>query len=281
MKIKTIWKDYIFNRQFYRDLKEDYLLDKRTIRKELAQYQAPKKQHNPREVYLVVDATYFGSRKEKTEWCLVVARDPEKKEDLVWIFTEHESTFAYRSLRDEIEELGYTIKSVTGDGFSGIRSAFEGIPFQMCHVHMERLVTQGTTKRPQTEAGQVLLALVRTLHQTTKKTFNKRLTMYLDKYQDFLNEKTINPLTGRKYWTHKELRQASLSLVRHKQWLFTYTTNTHISRTTNSLEGRFSHVKDITKIHRGLSKTQKQKILHTILLASSISPNKNKLDEIL
>ena len=278
---KHLWQDYVFGKQTFRELSIKYGLDKRTIRKRLEDYVAPSKKHNSRPIYIVVDATYFGERTEETSWCVVVARDPEKQEDLVWRFVDTETTSVYISLREELEELGYTIKSVTGDGFSGIRSAFQGIPYQMCHVHMERLVTRGTTKNPQTEAGQVLLALIKTLHSTTKKTFTKRLNKYIEIYNNFLNEKTTNPLTGDKFWTHKQLRQATLSLIHHKNYLFTYSSNTHISKTTNSIEGRFSHIKNITVLHRGLSRLQKHKVLHTLLLVSTIAPTKAKLIEIL
>ncbi len=175
----------------------------------------------------------------------------------------------------------YNILSVTGDGFGGIRSAFSGIPFQMCHVHMERLVTKGTTKNPQTKAGQVLLALVRTLYNTDSQTFNRRLNKYIDMYHTFLNEKTTNPITGERYWTHKELRGAAMSLLNHKKWLFTYEQNKKIPKTTNSLEGHFSHIKDKVGSHRGLSRPQKQKVLNSILLSSTTAPNKKKLKHIL
>ena len=258
-------------------------MDKRAVIALLNQYHPPTKHdHDPRPVHLVVDGTYFGQRTNDTSWCVAVARDAEHGEDLVWRFADTESTSVYHALRDELEDLGYTIQSVTGDGFSGIRSAFHGIPFQMCHVHMERLVVRGTTKHPQTEAGQVLLALVRTLHQdTTKKTFVKRLNLYLRKYTVFLNEKTTNPLTGERYWTHKELRHASLSLIHFQPYLFTYKANTHIARTTNSLEGHFSHINEVLAVHRGLSKSQKEKAIYSLLLAPSIAPRQEKLDEIL
>ena len=151
----------------------------------------------------------------------------------------------------------------------------------MCHVHMERLVTRGTTKNPQTEAGVVLLALVRTLHNTDSQTFNRRLNGYVEKYRDFLNEKTTNPLTCEKYWTHKELRSAALSLIHFKKYLFTFETNKKIPKTTNSLEGRFSHINEVIAVHRGLSRLQKQKVLNTIFLASTIAPTKRKLKHIL
>ena len=256
-------------------------LDKRTVRKLFKQYQAPIKEHHPRTLHLVTDATYFGERTEKTSWCVAVIRDHRSKEDLVWQFAQTESTSLYVNLKEQLLSLGYTIQSVTADGLSCIQSAFSGVPFQMCHVHMERLVTRGTTKNPQTEAGVVLLALVRTLHTTDSQTFNRRLNAYVEKYRDFLNEKTTNPLTGERYWTHKELRSAALSLIHFRKYLFTFETNKKIPKTTNSLEGHFSHINEVIAVHRGLSRPQKQKVLNTIFLASTVAPTKGKLRHIL
>ncbi|MFH1315359.1 MAG: transposase [Candidatus Uhrbacteria bacterium] len=256
-------------------------MDSRYVRKYLNTYNSLSKLHHPRPIHLVTDATYFGERKKNTSWCSVVARDPYVKEDLVWQFADTETTYAYSLVRDELEALGYTILSVTGDGFPGIKAAFFNIPFQMCHVHMERLVVKGTTRNPQTEAGQVLLALTRTLYDTNSKTFNRRLDMYIEKYRDFLNEKTTNPLTDEQYWTHKELRQALHRLLRHQRYLFTFEQNKNIPKTTNSLEGHFTHTKKMVGVHGGLSRPKKEKVLNTIFLASTTAPKVDKLDEIL
>ena len=244
-------------------------------------YKSPDKIHHPRPVNIVTDATYFGERKEETSWCLAVVRDQVKKENLAWEFAKTESTSLYRRLRDQLEEKGYIILSVTADGFGGIRSAFYGIPFQMCLVHMERLVIRGTTRNPQLEAGQVLLALVRTIFKTNQNQWNKRFRWYLEKYQSFLNEKTTNPITQEQYWTHKELRKAVNSLARFRRYLFTFKQDKKIPPTSNTLEGHFSHVNRVTSIHRGLSRPQKQKVLNSIMLASSVAPSESKLDEIL
>jgi len=278
---KHLWEDYVFHKQTVRELAEQYEVNRRFVRRYLHEYVPPQKIHEARPVHLVVDATYFGERVEGTSWCVVVARDHELGEDLVWEFAGAESTSVYRALRDELETLGYTIGSVTGDGFGGIRSAFRGIPYQMCHVHMERIVVRGTTKNPQTEAGQVLLALVRTLHNTTKKTFTKRLQLYFAMYGEFLNEMTTNPSTGERYRTHKNLRSAAMSLLRFTPYLFTCSANTHIAKTTNSLEGHFSHINEILAIHRGLSRQQKKTVIHSLLLASTIAPTNQILKKIL
>lgn len=276
-----MWQDYVFGKQTFRELSQTYGLDRRTVRKLFDAYIPPEKKHSPRPVHIVTDATYFGLREEGKYWCVTVVRDPCEKENLVWMFSDTERLTIYVALRRKLEELGYTILSVTADGFSAIRSAFSDIPFQMCLVHMRRIVERGTTRNPQTEAGQALLALTKTLHYTSKKRFTKWFTLYLQKYRDFIDEKTIHPLTGDWSWTHEKLRSATFSLNRLKPHLFTYTQNKNIPQTTNSLEGCFSHMKNITTIHRGLSKQQKQKVLTSILHASTIAPAKPKLDEIL
>lgn len=257
-------------------------MDRRIVRRILDTYEGPKKIHCPRSIHLLVDGTYFGKRKEGRSWCAILARDPEKQENLLWTFEDAETTSAYVWLREELEALGYTILSVTGDGFPGIKSAFCGISFQVCHVHMERIVVRGTTRNPQTEAGQVLLALVRTLYQKTdSQLFHTRLTAYLERYRDFLNEKTIHPLSGEQSWTHDDLRRAVRCLLRHEKHLFTYEHDKNIPKTTNSLEGHFRHAKKLLHIHHGASQQNSQKILHSIFLASTTAPNKKRLDETL
>ncbi|MDP2631386.1 MAG: hypothetical protein Q8P30_01300 [Candidatus Uhrbacteria bacterium] len=244
-------------------------------------YSAPDKIHNPRPIHLIVDATYFGERKEGRSWCVIDARDPVKKENLIWSFEDTETTSGYLYIREALEALGYTILSVTADGFSGIKTAFYGIPYQMCQVYMERLVIQGTTRNPQTEAGQVLLALVKTLHCTDSYTFHIRFKKYIERYQDFLNEKTVHPLTDERSWTHEDLRRAVHRLARHKRYLFIFEHNKNIPKTTNSLEGHFGHIKKLIRTHHGVNKENTQKILNTILFASTTAPNKKRLNEIL
>ena len=246
----------------------------------LDRYTPPRKKHAPREINLIADGTYWGERKEDTSWCSIVARDPKKQENLWWSFEHSETTSVYLRMRMELEALGYTIRSLTGDGFSGLKQGFWGIPFQMCHVHMERLVIQGTTRKPELEAGVVLLALTRSLGETDSHTFDRRLKQYIEKYREFLNEKTIHPLSREKSWTHQNLRQAVHSLIRFQKYLFTFEMDKRIPKTTNSLEGHFRHINEVLAVHCGLKRGQKEKVLHSIFLAGSIAPSQQKLDEI-
>lgn len=241
----------------------------------------PIKQHKPRAVYVIADATYFGLRKEWSSWCVVVARDMYTKENLWWTFAKTETASIYKQMRSDLEGLGYTILSVTGDGFGGIKTAFSGIRYQMYHVHMEHIVTKGTTKNPQTEAGQVLLALTKTLPETNSHTFRVRLRTYFERYTEFLNEKTLNIETGRMDWTHRELRKSAYSLANFFTDLFIYEHDCKIPKTTNSLEGHFRHINEVVAVHCGLKKSQKERVLHSILLAGTIAPSKEKLEKII
>lgn len=277
-----MWKEYVFNKQTFRELRQENNKDHRTLKKYFNEYKAPEKKHEPRSINIVVDALYFGERTEETSWCPIVFRDPKRKENLWWDFFDTETASAYLKGKEYLEKLGYKILSVTGDGFGGLRAIFKDIPFQMCHIHMERIVVKGTTKNPILEAGKVLLALVRTLHQgINSETFKKYLNLYIGKYRNFLNEKTLNPLTGKLDWTHEPLHRATSSLLHFLPYLFTFECNKNISRTTNCLEGHFSHIRDIMRVHRGLKRKHAEKVLNSIFLASTIAPSKKKLKHIL
>jgi hypothetical protein len=214
-------------------------------------------------------------------WCTIAARDQYQQENIWWSFCHAETTRVYTQMREDITKLGYTIVSVTGDGFGGIRQAFNGIPFQMCHVHMERLVIKGTTRKPKLEASAVLLALIKTLPYANSNEFRNRFKQFIIKYDSFINEKTYNFHTGSSDWTHEPLRGAVHSLVNFLPFLFTYEYDKSIPKTTNSTEGHFRHIKEILAIHCGLRRHHKERVIHTILLAGSIAPKDDVLDKIL
>ena len=120
------------------------------------EHEVSKKVHKPRLIHLVVDATYFGTRTDHTAWGVILFRDATEKENLWWKYVPHETASDYEEGKEFIEELGYTIKSVTSDGFLGLPRVFELIPFQMCQFHMKQIVIRNVTTKPITEAGKVL-----------------------------------------------------------------------------------------------------------------------------
>ena len=273
---EDIWFAYVFHKQTIRELAEDTGYDKKTILSYLEYYTVAIKAHDPRPINLVVDATYFGKRKEDTSWGVILFRDPFRKENLWWMYVDTERESYYRIGKEYLERLGYTILSVTCDGFSGNIPVFKGIPLQMCQFHMKQIVVRNVTFKPKTEAGKILLALAHTLTYSTKEAFTERLRRFHVEYAPFLNEKTVHP-DGSSSYTHEGVRAAYRSLAYWYSYLFTFHSNNLIPNTTNTCDGHFSHIKDIVRIHRGLHKTFKQKVLDAIFLESTIAPKtKNK-----
>lgn len=89
------------------------------------------------------------------------------------------------------------------------------------------------------------------------------------KYKDFIEEKTLNSETGKEFYTHQRTRSAYRSLVSNLPYLFTYKNHKKLSihNTTNLIEGGvFSPLKILIKIHRGLSKGLKLKIVDEYLV---------------
>lgn len=273
---EEIFCSFVFHKQTFTELSESYHVRHRTLQDIFDSHVLPEKVHTPRVIYLVVDGTYFGETETPNTFCLVVFRDEENKEDIWWKFCEVETYDVYKEGRDYLESLGYIIKGITADGLPLIRNAFRGIPFQMCLVHMERIIIRGTTKYPILEAGKVLLAMSSTLHTTNKSELRARVIKYKEKYWDFLNEKAISVTTGIPWFVHKNLLSAFKSLYNLFPYLFTYELDFSISKTSNSLEGHFHHINVRVSVHHGLSLQRKQKLITTILLNSSVTLEKKK-----
>jgi len=231
----------------------------------------PEKIHKPRAIHLVVDATYFGKR-DTILWGVIVYFLFHGKENLWWKFVDQEKVEEYLEGKLHLESLGYTILSVTVDGLPGLAGVFNGIPVQFCHFHQAQIVRRYTTLNPKIAQGHELLDLVKVLTFTKEYVFAHRLQLFISKHRNFLNEKTTDPITGKWFFTHKRLRAAIHSLIRNLSNLFTFQKypDLKIPTTTNCLESHFSHIKDIVRIHRGLSLHMKQKMIHYILLNSSI-----------
>jgi len=227
--------------------------------------------YTPKRINLVVDTTFFGT-KETEQWGVTVFRDFNSKENLWWKFVSEETTGTYLEGKLFLEKMGYTILSVTCDGLPGLVNVFNGIPVQFCHFHQAQIVRRYVTENPKLVPGHELLELVKVLTFTTPLVFNQRLSVYIDRNRNFLNEKSTDPKSGQSFFTHRRLRSAIRSLQHNLPFLFTYQKypELNIPNTTNALESHFSHIKDVVRIHRGLSKSMKQKIIHAILLNSSI-----------
>jgi hypothetical protein len=173
----------------------------------------------------------------------------------------------YRVARRRLEESGFKINAIVLDGRPGVRDIFIDVPVQMCHFHQMMIITRYLTTKPKLEAGIELRHIASTLGASNEIAFGEKLETWHRRWFEFLKEKTIDSITGKWHYTHKRLRSAYRSLKINLPYLFTYQKypELDIPNTTNSLDGSFSHLKDLVIIHRGLSPEIKRKAINEVL----------------
>jgi len=209
-----------------------------------------------------MDCVFFG----RTRGYLVV-RDPHRRENVYWSEINRETLDEYRFARDTLESLGFVIQAVVADGKPGLKHLYERTPMQMCHFHQKLIITRYLTTRPKLVASIELRKLVHGLCDADEKSFTEELAVWHTKWHEFFKERTTNPETGKWHYTHRRLRSAHRSLKTNSPYLFTYKRypELDIPNTTNSLDGWFSHLKELVQIHRGVKADIKHKIINSLL----------------
>lgn len=232
------------------------------IRKRINAAELKPKEHCPQALHVVADVVFFGR-----EYGISVFRSPRLKKNLCWAEIKTETPLVYLLGKRYLESLGYKLTSATIDGKRGVLSVFKDIPVQMCHFHQSQIITRYLTRRPKLEAGKELRQIALKLTETTEDAFSRLLNAWHDKWESFLKEKTADPLAGKRFFTHRRLRSAYQSLVANLPHLFIYQKypKLNISNTTNSLDGSFSHLKTLLRVHRGQNIKNRKKMIDEIL----------------
>jgi len=169
----------------------------------------------------------------------LVVRDVHNSSNVYWSEIESETIYEYQRARETLEGQGFSLKAVVIDGRPGVRKLFADLPVQMCHFHQKAIITRYLTRRPKLEAGKELREIVHVLCNTNERTFAAVIDQWHEKWNEYLKERTVEPLTGRWHYTHKRLRSAYHSLRLNLPYLFTYQKypELNIPNTTNSLDG--------------------------------------------
>lgn len=242
------------------------------IRKQIFEYKPPYQTFNPRVVTIVADATFFGKRKDKLG--VLVFKDVITNNIIIWKHIESEKLQEYVCLKDELKSKGFIINGITVDGKRGLFRALEEFPVQMCHFHQKMIIHRYLTRRPKLEASKDLKKIVSRLTTTTEVRFKNKLDKWYEIHKDFINEKSINSITAKEQFTHRKLVVAYKSLQKNLPYLFTYQDNpiSQIANTTNALDGGvFTQLKKLIKLHQGINKSLKIKLIDEFL----VNYNKN------
>ena len=97
-----------------KQLSQKYNLSRKNIQNKLKEYSPKLYPITPREVTLVIDATFFGKREDK--FGLIVAKDTVSKKPIAYNFIETETKKVYENLIEQIKDRGFSIKAVILDG---------------------------------------------------------------------------------------------------------------------------------------------------------------------
>jgi len=236
------------------------------IKKQLDAFESQARQINPSIITIVADATFYGKKSDRLG--TLVFKDVLADKIVACKHIDTETANDYRQLVEELTEQGFVIQGVTIDGKRGVAKAFGDIPVQMCHFHQVAIIKRYLTSRPKLEASIELLKICRRIPTTTQARFTDALTQWHDKHKVFLNEKTLNPTTLKYVSTHAKLVAAYRSLTTSLPYLFAYKNHKEFKmpNTTNALDGGvFSHLKKLIKLHQGLAKKRKVKLIDEFL----------------
>lgn len=217
---------------------------------------APKVKINKREnINLRYDATYF------KRFCLLCYQDDYDGHIQLIRFSDGEHFEEIKEDLDNLIKLGLKIESITTDGHKSVLKAIEKsvpeVTVQRCLVHIQRMCLLWLTRYPQHPAGQELRQLVLQLLKietnNDKLYWVREFRAWYKKHKHYINEKTYNLETGRYWYTHKLLRRSYSTINRALPSMFQYLKNPKIPKTTNGIEGFFSHLKNHLDLHRGLT----------------------------
>lgn len=211
-----------------------------------------------------MDTTYWGRA-----FGVMLFKDNITKENLLKYYVKNETNSLYIRGVQELKNKGFEIVAIVCDGRKGLLQSFEGVPVQMCQFHQKQIVVRYLTMKPKLQAGQELMKIVDFLTNTDKESFEEALGLWYEKWKNFLNERSINPLTNKTFYTHKRLRSAYRSLKNNLPWLFTWYDHfeLEIPNTTNAIDGHFADLKNKLRNHNGLSLDRKKKFIDGFLKA--------------
>lgn len=254
-------------RQVYKYLVRDSGMSQSSLQRLFGQYlSAPptnilrSKQH----VHLLIDGTYFTNG-----LCLVLYYDNDIQYVQLYRETNKEK---YKEIKEDLEnlkKLGVEVYSVTCDGHASILKAVKKVYpnaiIQRCVVHVKRQAGSWLGKYPKLDISVELLKFIRQITRIESVAQVNDWLASFDKWykqnSDFINEQSKSDETGRMWYTHKNLHASCSHVINAIPHLFSYINDKEIPKTTNELEGYFTHLKEKLTLHRGLRLDSKKNFI--------------------
>jgi len=261
---KHLLSKYLLDKQIYRVLMKQGL-KYRDVQKSIDHLDFCYPTLVPRSCVVAIDTTYFSRN-----FGITIFRDVTNNVILHWIFVERENTKTHAKGIRYLEQNGITIVGFVVDGFWGFYvQNHHSYDIQMCQKHMADIVRKYVTRNPKLQASRDLKEIIDKLSCISEKTFNLKFDLWLTNWTEFLKEKTVIEGGNNWFYTHGRVRSAVTSLVKYKDFLFTFERNHWLPNTNNSIEGFNSGLKSVIRVHRGLRRDRKVKLIHFYLKEKS------------
>lgn len=211
---------------------------------------------------LLIDTTYW-----KRHFGVMLFKDAQSGENLLKYLVKTETNALYLKGISHLTQQGYHILAVVCDGRRYLIQALSQYPVQLCQYHQIRTIQRYLPKRAKHPSAQDLRLIATMLPEINETQLREFLAQWLDKYQDYYEERTVDPETGKSHYTHQRLRSVFKSLNNNLPYLFTYQKypDLKIPNTSNLIEAQFGHLKRMLGNHRGMSIAQKLKMIDEIL----------------
>ena len=257
--------DYVEGKQTLLQLSAKYNVSERTIRRDLERMRFVHSIAKYKEVTVQLDTTYWGRN-----FGLMVIKDVLRNKVLWHKYVRNETIAQYMEGISWLKSQGFKIYGVVIDGMRGLAQALYPIPVQMCQFHQILIIRRYLTKEPDLEASNELLELAKNITRMDKDSFIGAFNEWYAKYKDVLNERIHDKRIKRHTppYMRPRLRSAYLSLRRNMPLLWTFYDHpeTGLPNTNNAIEGLFSDIKSKLRVHRGISKDNRKKLLDEYIM---------------
>ena len=251
---------YVEGKQTLEQLSIKYKVSIRTIQRDLLGMRFVQKISKHKDVTIQMDTTYWGRN-----FGLMVIKDALRNKILWHKYVRNESIRDYMEGVDWLKSRGFKIYGAVIDGIRGLSNALYPIPTQMCQFHQILITRRYLTQDPDVVASKELLNLVKDITRMDKESFIGAFDEWYERNKNVLNERVSDKRIKRKTppYMRPRLRSAYLSLKRNMPWLWTFYDNpeTGLPNTNNALEGVFSDIKSKIRVHRGISKNNRNRLL--------------------
>ena len=256
--------DYVEGKQTREQLAAKYGVSSKTIGRDLEGMRYVQKISKDRQVVIQMDTTYWGRG-----FGLMAIKDALRKKVLWRKYVTHETIADYMEGVQWLRGKGFRIYGVVIDGMRGLAQALRPYPVQLCQFHQMLTVRHYLTQEPDLDASRELLELVNRITRMDKESFVREFGEWYDRHKDVVDERVHDRRIKRKTppYMRPRLRSAYLSVKRNMPLLWTFQDfpNIGLPNTNNGLEGIFSDIKTKLRVHSGLSREHRKKLIDEYL----------------